>query len=209
MHKALSIVAFLILFTTNGFSQPNNDTILLLNGNVIITNNIDTTKGSVTFKNPKHPTKNIVIANNCIFSISNNKGETLLYSYDSLLGNYFSIDEMRYYIRGEQDAQKKFKARGAFWSNLFIGAGAGVTGFFFAPVAPFAFSGLSGITKVKIKKNTVSQHEYLNHVTYIMGYESVAYKKRKIKSLISGGIGLAVGVTTFAILKNNDTEILK
>lgn len=208
MYKILSaIVIFLI--TIRGFSQTGNDTILLLNGNEIITNIIDTTNASLSFKNPKRPKKNIVIENDRVFSIRNKSGEIIIYIYDTVIGNEFTINEMRYFIHGEQDAQKNYRATGAFWGNLFVGAGAGLTGFFFCPVIPFAFTALSGIPKVRIKKNTVSDPEYLNHPEYLMGYVRVADKKRKISSLVSGGIGLGLGLTTFFILKNNDAEILK
>lgn len=208
MYKTLSIIA-IMLFAIPAFSQSGNDTILLLNGTTIITNIIDTTNASVSFKNPKHPKKNIVIENDRIFSIRNNNGETLIYSYDTILGNEFTIEEMRYFIRGEQDAQKGFKARGAFWGNLFVGAGAGLTGFFFCPIAPFAFTALSGVPKVKIKKGTVSDPECLNHPEYLMGYQRVGDKKRQLRSLVSGGIGLGVGLGTFFVLKNNNAELLK
>ncbi|MGQ0828554.1 MAG: hypothetical protein ACT4ON_09185 [Bacteroidota bacterium] len=208
MHKTLSIIA-IILFTFKGFSQIGTDTILLLNGNIIITNIIDSTGGSVSFKNPKKPKKNTVIENDRIFSITDSTGENIIYTYDTIIGNEFTIEEMRYFIRGEQDAQKGFKAKGAFWGNLFVGAGAGITGFFFSPAAPFIFTALSGVPKVKIKKECVSDLECLNHDAYLMGYERVADKKRQLRSLVSGGIGLAAGLTTFFILKNNDAELLK
>jgi len=208
MYKTLSLVA-IMLFVFQGFSQTGTDTILLLNGNVIIASIIDTADGSVSFKNPKHLKKISVIENERIFSITNGKGENIIYSYDTVIGNEFTVDEMRYFIRGEQDAQKGFKARGAFWGNLFVGTGAGLTGFFFSPIAPFVFTALSGIPKVKIKKKCVSDMECLNHPAYLMGYERVADKKRQIRSLVSGGIGLAAGLTTFFILKDSGNELLK
>ena len=39
-----------------------------------------------------------------------------------------------------------------------------------------------------------------------MGYERVARKKRKIKSLIGGGVGLVVGLGTFGVLKATDND---
>jgi hypothetical protein len=208
MYKTLSTIT-LLLFSIASFSQTGSDTILLLNGYTIITSNIDTTNGSVSFKNPKKSKKNIVIENDRIFSINNSKGETLIYSYDTIIGNEFTVDEMRYFIHGEQDAQKGFKARGAFWGNLAVGAGAGVTGLFFSPIAPFAFSALVGIPKIKIKKGTVSNLDYLNQPSYLMGYERVARKKRQLRSLVSGGLGLGLGLGASFILKNNNSEVLK
>lgn len=209
MNKNFLIILFSLqfFFSKNGASQNGNDTILLLNGGIVITTVIDTTNGTTVFKNPKNQMKTFAIENDRIFSISNSKGEFIIYEYDTIVGNEFTIDEMRYFIRGEQDAQKSFKARGAFWGNILIGAGAGVTGSLLSPIVPFAFSALVGLPKIKIKKKGVSNLEYLNHETYLMGYERVARKKRKIKSLIGGGVGLGVGLGTYFILKANNAEL--
>jgi hypothetical protein len=210
MFKSAAI-SFLLFVSTviSGYSQEDKDTIVLLNGDRVIASVIDTTNGVTSFKNPKNPKKNFIIENDRIFSINNPKGENIIYAYDTVIGNEFTIDEMRYFIRGEQDADKGFKAPGAFWGNLALAAGAGVTGSFLSPVPPFVFVALVGAPKVNIKKETVSNLEYLNHTTYLMGYERVARKKRKIKSLIGGGIGLSVGLGTFFILKANGAELLK
>ncbi|HEY0029212.1 MAG TPA: hypothetical protein VGC65_00525 [Bacteroidia bacterium] len=208
MFKTFSILAILtVFFVGNVCSQTGNDTIVLLNGNVVIASVIDTTNGVTSIRNPKDSTKNFIIENDRIFSINNSKGESIMYVYDTLIGNEFTIDEMRYFIRGEQDAEKGFKARGAFWANMFIGAAGGVTGSLLCPIPPFAFTALSGLPKVKIKHSTVSNIEYIKHDTYIMGYERVARKKRKLSSLTGGGIGLAVGIGTFFILQSQDMEL--
>jgi hypothetical protein len=199
----------LLLFSKNTFSQADKDTILLLNGSILIANVIDTTNGVTSIKNPKDSLKNIIIENDRIFSISNKKGESIMYVYDTVLGNEFTIDEMRYFICGEQDAEKGFKAKGAFWGNVLIGAAAGVTGSFFCPLPPFAFTALSGLPKINIKHNTVKNIEYLKHDTYLMGYERVGKKKRKISSLIGGGIGLGVGIGTAIILHQTKNDLIK
>jgi hypothetical protein len=211
MNKIFSIVSLLVvsLFVQTGVSQTGKDTILLLNGSIIIANVIDTTNGVTSIKNPKDSIKNIIIENDRIFSISNNKGESIMYVYDTILGNEFTVDEMRYFICGEQDAERGFKAKGAFWGNMLLGAAAGVTGSFFCPLPPFAFTALSGLPKVKIKHRTVKDMEYLKHDTYLMGYERVGRKKRKITSLIGGGIGLAAGIGGAVILYETHNALIK
>lgn len=211
MFKICSIFStFLFLqFSNNGFAQFDTDTIILLNGSMVITSIIDTTNGVISFKNPKNDKKNFIIENDRVFSIKNSSGEYFIYVYDTLIGNEFTIQEMKYFIAGEQDAQKGFKARGSLFGNVAVGAAAGITGSFLSPIAPFAFTALVGIPKVKIKHKTVSNLEYLKQDTYLMGYERVARKKRKIKSLIGGGIGLGVGLGTFFILKSTDNELIK
>ena len=112
MKKLLSAISLFSMFflLNSGFSQTGKDTILLLNGKVIIANVIDTTKGVTSIRNPKDSLKKILIENERIFSISNNKGESVMYVLDSASGKEFSIEEMRYFIHGEQDAEKAFNA---------------------------------------------------------------------------------------------------
>lgn len=210
MFKNISITIVFLAFTLlskNTFSQNGKDTILLLNGGVVIGTVIDTLNGVTTIKNPKDSTKNNIIENDRIFSITNANGESIMYVYDTLIGNEFTIDEMRYFILGEQDAEKGFKARGALFGNMALGAGGAVTGSLLALIPVFTYSAASGLPRVKIKPGTVSNVEYLKHETYIMGYERVARKKRKLRSLVGGAVGFGVGFGTYFILKANNSEI--
>jgi hypothetical protein len=207
MLRSLSVAAFIILILTGkAFAQDNRDTLILLNGDAVICTVLDTTNGLTSIKNPKNPRKNILIENDRIFSIKSQRGESVMYTYDTLIGNEFTVDEMRYFIYGEQDADKKFKANGCLALGAVVGVLSGFTGSFFCPIPPFAFTALSGIPKVKIKLNTVSNPEFLKHDPYLMGYERVARKKRKLKSLIGGGLGLVVGFGTYEVLKETGND---
>ncbi len=197
----------LVIFSKSTHAQTGKDTIRLLNGAVVVATVIDTLNGVTTIKNQKDSTKNDIIENDRIFSISNENGESIMYVYDTILGNEFTIEEMRYFMVGEQDAEMGFKARGAFWGNLVLGAAGAVTGSFLCPLPVFAFSAASGLPRVNVKHNTVSKIDYIKHDTYIMGYERVARKKRKISSLIGGGAGIVAGLGGFFILRATDNEI--
>jgi hypothetical protein len=211
MFKTFCILITCVLTSicNASFSQTGKDTLLLLNGSVVIATVIDTTNGVTSLKNPKDSTKNIIIENDRIFSITNARGENVMYVYDTLIGNEFTVDEMRYFILGEQDAQKGFKAKGAFWGNVLIGAAAGITGSFFSPLPPFAFVALSGLPFIKVKHKSISKVEYLKHDTYLMGYERVGRKKRKLSSLVGGGIGLGGGIIGAIILNKTNNDPFK
>ena len=202
------LIVFTLLVAQKADAQTGNDTILLLNGTEIISMVYDTSFGNVTYKNPKADQDPITIETSDVFSIRNSKGETIKYVYDSAGENDLTAEEMRYYIKGEQDAQKGFKPRGAFWTNMGIGLLSGATGSFLCPIPPFAFTALSGLTKVKIKHSTVSNLECLKHDTYIMGYEHIARGKRKTKSLLGGGIGLVGGIGASIILISTGNGII-
>jgi hypothetical protein len=205
--RFLCLVSFLIILSGISFAQENKDTVILLNGDVVICSVIDTTNGLTSIKNPRNPKKNIIVENDRIFSIKNANGESVMYTYDTVIGNEFTIDEMRYFIYGEQDADNKFKANGCLALGIGVGALSGLTGSFFSPIPPFVFTALSGIPKVKIKPSTVSDPEFLKHDSYLMGYERVARKKRKLKSLIGDGIGLVAGLGTFFGLQASGTDL--
>ena len=117
---------------------------------------------------------------------------------------------MLYYMYGERDARKGFKATGSFIGAGLVGMASGGLGVFFAPIFPYSYMGLSGITKVKIKHSTISNPNYIDYDAYILGYQRVARTRRKIKALIGGTIGLAVGYGLyFGVLKDNLPSTLK
>lgn len=204
-----TLLFFFSLICNVVFSQERKDTLVMLNGDVIVCSVIDTTNGVTSIKNPKNAEKNLIIENDRIFSIKNSAGENVMYVYDTVIGNEFTVEEMRYFIRGEQDADKNFKARGCLILGGVVGLLSGITGSFLCPIPPFAFTALSGLPKVKIRHETVGNMDYLNHPPYLMGYERVARKKRKLKSLIGGGVGLVAGLGTFAILKSTGNDLIK
>jgi hypothetical protein len=105
---------------------------------------------------------------------------------------------MGYFVKGERDARKGFKANGAMIGAGLFGFFGGATGAFFAPIAPYGFMALTGITKVKIKHKTISNPAYIDSDAYILGYERTARYKRKLKSLVGGTVGLALGYVFYA-----------
>jgi hypothetical protein len=195
-------ILLMVLLVNTCFSQAKKDTILLLNGEVVSGKITEMTIDHLTIKKSETIAHGYNIDNDRIFSYIDASGEHFLYVYDTLSGNDFTIAEMRYFMKGERDGKKGFKAMPAFYTNLLIGAASGLSGSFFFPVPPFVFAILVGIPKVKIRKNTVSNLDDLNHVPYIIGYERMARKNRKIQSLIGGGIGLVAGLGSFLIIQS-------
>jgi len=198
-----------LFFIQNTYSQNFNDTILMLNGNIILTNVIESNDSLTRIVNPKKLTKNIIIENDRIFSIKNKTRERIIYEYDSVRGNDLTVDEMRYFILGEQDAQKGFKPRGALIGGIIIGAASGITGSFLSPIPPFAFSSLVGIPRVKVNRRVCSNPDLVHKEAYLLGYERVAIKKRRVQSLVGGGAGLIAGLVSWGILKGNGVEVIK
>jgi len=203
MSRFTICILFIIFFGFNSKAQYK-DTILLMNGNYVVEKVIDTLIGAVTIVNPEKTTEKLHYEYDDIYCVKYASGFTdYYYTQDTLRGNYFTRDEMQYYIYGERDARKGFKARGSLIGAGIVGLASGGLGLFFAPVFPYGYMALSGIPKVRIKHSTISNPNYIDHDAYILGYERVSRSKRRIQALIGGTIGLAAGYGLyFGLLKD-------
>lgn len=179
-QKGLTLV-LCVFFASSSYSQSKaQDTIFLMNGLVIAKKVIDTTFNTVTIMNPKKHTQKIHYEMDQLYMVKFANGfKRFYYVQDPSIYNEFTRDEMWMFMKGEVDARKGFKARGALIGSGVIGFLAGMTGTFFAPIAPYSFMALSGVTKVRIKHNTISNMKYIESDAYILGYERVARQKEK------------------------------
>jgi hypothetical protein len=208
---------FLILCNTNLLAQIQQDTlkkdtILLTDGKFIYTSIVDTSEGIIKYRKPRKPSKILKLGEKEIFSVRSGFGENVYYApdpNDSISADNYSVEEMRYFILGIQDGKKaKFKTV-PFVANFLIGAGAGVTGHFLSPLVPFMSTAIFTIRKPKLNQNHVSNMEYLNHATYEKGYKQETTRKKKVQTLLGGGLGFLVGITTSFILSANGIDLIK
>lgn len=189
-----------------------NDTILLTDGKYIYTSIVDTSDNIIRYRSARKPSKILKLGEKEIFSVKRGSTETIYYSpdlNDSISADNYSVEEMRYFILGIQDGKKEKFKTGSFVSNLLIGAGAGITGHFLSPVVPFVSTAIFTIRKPKINQYNVSNNEYLNHATYERGYKQEAARKKKAQTLLGGGIGFIIGLTTSYILSANGIDLIK
>lgn len=187
------------------------DSVFLMNGNIVAEKVLDTLIGAVTVINPEKPSEKLHYEYDDIYSVKYANG-TIKYYYkqDTLRGNYFTREEMYYYMLGERDARKGFKAPGSLIGAGVVGLASGGLGLFFAPIFPFGYMALTGIPKVRIRHSTISNPNYIEHDGYILGYERVSRSRRRIKAIIGGTIGLAAGYGLyFGVLKDKLPETFK
>jgi hypothetical protein len=210
MNKFI-LISFSLLFCSCFYSQsPAQDTIYLMNGQMVGQKVVDTTLGAVTIMDPKKPTKKIHFELDQLYLVRFANGDKrYYYTQDTLIGNWFTRDEMWMYMKGENDARKGFKARGSLIGSGIAGILGGMTGSFFSPLAPYGYMALSGIPKVKIKHKTISNPNYIQSDAYILGYERVARRTRKITSVIAGTVGLLIGLGIYSSFYNSYPDKLE
>lgn len=151
----------------------------------------------VTKKNGKK--KQMNFHKSSIFSYTLEKSdETILYSQDEFLGDDFTIQEMRIYLAGEQDARAGYNnkptALGGIGFSGFVTFFAGA-GFITILVSPIAYAVGHMIPRIKIKEETITDARHRFNEIYAMGYESVARSKKVFGALIGGAIGSLAGST--------------
>jgi hypothetical protein len=200
------LVSTLLILCTQIFcaQNPVQDTVYLMNGLSIGQKIIDTTFTTVTINHPKKIGKKIHYEWDQLYMIRfANGNKRYYYSQDSSINNIFTRKEMWMYMKGENDARRGFKARGALITSGILGFLGGASGTVFGPLAPYGFMALTGVTKIRIKHETISNPVFIESDAYILGYERVARQKRKTKSLLGGTIGLVVGYSFFAVFRSN------
>mgnify|MGYP000857409294 CR=1 FL=1 len=185
------------------------DTIYLMTGHAIGEKVIDTTFGQVSIHNPKKADRLINFEQDRLYMVRYANGyRRYYYSQDFSINNIFTREEMWLYMKGENDARRGFKARGALVTGTVFGVLGGMTGSIWGPVAPFGFMALSGITKIRIRHHTISNPRFVESDAYILGYERVARQKRKLKSLAGGGVGLVAGFIIYAVFHSQYPETI-
>jgi hypothetical protein len=193
-------VCFIVFTSVIGFAQKKpGDSLFLMNGRILIAPVIDTLFGAATFIDPEDSTKRSHVENDQLFAIRYHNGDVFYYYQQDTISNWFSRDEMWMFMQGERDAKKGFKPRGSLFGTMALGLAGGITGSFFAPIAPVVYTALVGLPKIKIKHNTVSNINYLDSDAYILGYERESRAKRRIYALIGSGVGMLLGYSTYFV----------
>ena len=208
MLRNFACALLFIIASFQGRAQAK-DTIFLMNGHIVAEKVIDTLMNAVTIYNPDKYFQKIHYETDQLYMVRFANGfRRYYYVQDSTINNWFTRAEMWMYMKGERDARKGFKARGALIGSTIVGFAGGMTGTIWGPVAPYGYMALSGIPKVRISHNTVSDPRNLTSDAYILGYERVARQKMKLRSLLGGTIGLVAGYCFYALFHDSYPEKL-
>lgn len=175
-------------------------TMLLMNGKEIIANSHffeGTRIRYIPFDEKTQKSK--YINRYSVFSIKDNTGyENVLYLPDSSYGDP-TIDELRWFIKGEQIAMKYYHKPGIIWSSLGIGAAAGLLSFYGTPV-PFLYSTIIGRHNPSIQFPKDEFIEGAGLEAFNLGYEKKARNIKIRQSLVWGYIGFGVSLSTLIIV---------
>ncbi len=177
-------------------SVTAQDTLVLISGRKIVVSSIDLKDNAIAYRNIKSGSKLKTIDPGRVFSVIYRDGkEHLIFETDSLDPLDFKVDEMRNFIKGEQDAQKFYNNSNIKVAGLGIGAGFGLLGFY-GLVGPPLYSTIIGSYSPNVEKKLsfnvsgdaaeaigINSGEYMND---IIGKNSSPEIKKNQRLKISG-----------------------
>ncbi|HIO72745.1 MAG TPA: hypothetical protein EYN38_06520 [Flavobacteriales bacterium] len=205
MSCTIRLLVFLLIISGGYSYSYAQEKVLLLSGKEIEGEKVEKDSVDVRITRTKKKKKKFTFYDQSrVFSITKADGTTeILYFQDTTDENALSIREMQYYIVGEQDAMKSYKAPLAL-----------IGGFVITAVATYQWGPYIGLIPVipitlgmamispKIKRKAVSNPDLLREDTYIMGHRRKA-KNIKVQRVITGAIGgFVVGILTATIVTN-------
>lgn len=197
------IAALLLTLSANTFAQ---DHILKMSGHEFegkITEMSDfAIVMEVTKKNGK--IKSLSFPRSDVFSIQKEgQEEEILYAKDEFIGDELTVQEMRIYIAGEQDALAGYDPRPTQYVGMLVGIGAGVysQGGIILPLAvPVGYTLIQTLPTIKIREETIQNPSHKFNEIYALGYESVARSKKVLGGLKGSAVGVAAGMVLYALV---------
>ena len=204
MKKTL-VLLFSILFTGTLFAQENQGgTLLLINGKVIPFKTVESHGYDIVYFTPDPKSKQKKIDPERVFSIQYIDGsERVIFQRDTLDPLEFTEEEIRLFIKGEQDAARLYHNNLNKAGGFVAGVASSYFGFY-GLVGPFLYTTLFGAFTPNPEKIKGVDPELIKIPEYREGFEKKSRDRKIRNGLISGFIGFAAGSIAFSIIANND-----
>jgi hypothetical protein len=152
----------------------------------------------------KEKTRAIELSKNEIFSLSNGSIEQVLYFQDTMLGDYYTPEEMRMYLAGAGDARKNYRARHISAIGFALCGAAGYLvgdGLMILIVPPITYAAIQYVGKIKIREKYISDQNFRYNDLYADGFEPPARTRKILRGALSGLAGSITGVV-ISLIKN-------
>ena len=202
--RFISFVFAFLLFVFPAINLMAQDTLVFINGKEVPATNIKINDTQILYNPLNKPQKLKKAETYNIFSIKHDTGvETLIYQQDTLIDD-LSLEEMRLFVQGQQDALKYFNTTAVTATSTVIGVASGLTLQFFALVPPAVFATIVGASSPKMEQQPIQDKSLLQSEAYRSGYEAKARNMKIKKALIFGIGGAIIGYAGFRVIEAND-----
>jgi hypothetical protein len=203
-------ILLLLALPACAFTQVQQGKVLLMNGTVVENTLWEEKDGLIYIYDQRHnlfgkeKTRAIELSKNEIFSLSNGSKEQVLYFQDTMLGDYYTPEEMRVYLSGAGDARKNYKAKHISAIGFAICGAAGYLvgdGLLVLIIPPITYAAIQYVGKIKIREKYISNPNFKYNDLYAEGFEPPARSRKMIRGALSGLAGSVTGVL-ISLIKN-------
>jgi len=191
--RILFFCLFLFVFSCEVLAQ---DTIAFINGKQVIADSVQVSDYYVDYRSASGKLKHVDAYR--VFSVKQIDGtEKIVFRPDPNDSMDFSIDQMRWFIKGEQDADRYYRGHGIKVAAFGIGAFSSMLGWF-GLAGPPIFSTVVGSFSPNMEKAKVSDESYRRIPEYCEGYQRKSRDKKIRNSFLAGMAGFAAGIIVFS-----------
>jgi hypothetical protein len=203
-------ILILMFLPALAFTQMQQGKVLLMNGTVVENTLWEEKDGMIYIYDQrnnlfgKEKTRAIELSKNEIFSLSNGSKEQVLYFQDTMLGDYYTPEEMRVYLSGAGDARKNYKARHISAIGFALCGAAGYLvgdGLLVLILPPITYAAFQYVGKIKIREKYISDPNFKYNDLYAEGFEPPARSRKMIRGALFGLAGSVTGVV-LSLIKN-------
>jgi|ERR1041385_657551 hypothetical protein len=201
----ITSAAFILFMMLSWKAALSQDVLTLYNGRKIYTKIVEVNSESIIYKhstNVKERNKSILLDR--VFAIETAGKEEILYKPDAMNPDMFTLEEMRMFIKGEQEAMRFYDNNALKIVSVAAGITSGYFGFFYGLIGPPLFTTVIGAFSPKMSKQKVTDPSLLSNPDFCEGYAKKVRDYKIRKSIVFGGIGYAVGLIGFIIIGNNN-----
>ncbi|GEM_PF-245349 len=202
-----SLWLLLLLLCMGGRAQ---DRILLMNGQTIQGRVLGQSTLEIRYQVPKgarliersEPTESV-------FSVTDSLGhERVWYFMDTVFGNDYSVDQMRWIIKGEQDARDGYRPLWPMIGGFVFGAGTVVALDLevMSLLLPPIYAGVMALPRVHVTRGSIRDPLMEGDPYYATGYASAGRTKRVLRTLYSTLAGVAVGLAVRQLVINPNLD---
>ncbi len=140
-----------------------------------------------------------------VFSVrSPGKPEQVVYVQDTLENNWYTAEQMSFYILGQQDARKGYRnqATKAGGGGVLFGFGGSAAGFPYSPLFVIAYTSWKGYQLPKFTQKNGYNPVYLSNEYYKEGFGTTAKRMVTRRSFAGSMAGFILGTVTLTLVLN-------
>lgn len=126
----------------------------------------------------------------------------VLYVQDTLEGNWYTAEQMQFYMQGQSDALKHYKRKAsrAGWLGFATGFAGSAAGIYYAPVIAVGYASLRAYIKPSNKQKWGFNPALADNEAYTEGFGTMAKRLTTRRSALGATVGFVVGTVSLTLI---------